>query len=422
MNRRFIGMVGLLLVVGFYAFGTGFDFFFRFLYVLLLVTGIGFIWAWLNLRGVDLSVIRDANRGRVGGYLGGQVSIVNRTRLPKSWLEVAEATGPSANTSGRGLALIGEQVRSWRIRTYLAKRGVYRSGQVRLVSQDPFGLFRLSRDFLDPHPYIVFPAVEDLPDLDNRFAGLPSDSRVTRHWEQITTDVASIRHYVDGDSMRRIHWPYTARMNELMVKEFDMGLSAEAWVLLDMHHLSHYGAEVDDVNNTEELSVTVAASIIDRLMDQSMPVGFASNGNQEHMYRPDSSPEQRGRLMESLSEVRAHGQRPLQDFIYGVRSHLNQYNALTVVTSSIDTQWVAPLTDLRRQGVEVAVVLVDRSSFGSPSTMRVSLEALAANLIPTYLVHQGDVLNDALQAPVREIPRSWAARIAGVPPEGSNGI
>jgi uncharacterized protein (DUF58 family) len=406
-------MVTLLLVVGFYAFGTGFDFFFRFLYVLLLVSAIGFIWAWLNLRGIDLSITRDANRGRVGGYLSGQVSIVNRTRLPKSWLEVAEATGPSANTSGRGLALMKEQVRSWRIQTYLAKRGVYRSGQVRLVSQDPFGLFRLRRDFLDPHPYIVFPAVEGLPDLDARFAGLPSDSRATRHWEQITTDVASIRPYAEGDSMRRIHWRYTARMNELMVKEFDMGLSAEAWVLLDMHSQSHYSIEIDEVNNTEELSVTVAASIIDRLMDQSMPVGLASNGDQEHIFRPDSSPEQRGRLMESLSEVRAFGQRPLQDFIYGVSNHLNQYNALTVVTSSVETQWVASLTDLRRQGVEVAVVLVDRSSFGSLTDMRAPLEALSANLIPVYLVRQGDALNEALRTPVREIPRSWAAGVSG---------
>ncbi len=413
MNRRFIGMVVLLLVVGFYALGTGFDFFFRFLYVLLLVTGIGFLWAWLNLRGIDLKVTRDANRGQVGGYLAGQVSIVNHTRMPKSWLEVAEATGPSADASGRGLALVREQVRSWRIRTYLAKRGVYRSGIVKLVSQDPFGLFRLRRDFVDPNPYIVFPAVEALPDLDARFAGLPSDSRATKHWEQITTDVSSIRPYVEGDSMRRIHWPYTARMNELMVKEFDMGLSAEAWVLLDMHHLSHYGIELDDVNNTEELAVTVAASIVNRLMDQSMPVGLAANGDQEHIFRPDSSPEQRGRLMETLSEVRALGQVTLQEFIYGVRSHLNQFNALTVVTASVETQWVASLTHLRRQGIEVSVVLVDRSSFGSPTNMSVPIEELSANLIPVYMVRLGDNLNDALLAPVREIPRSWTSGVAG---------
>ena len=413
MNKRFIGMVVLLLVVGFYALGTGFDFFFRFLYVLLLVSGIGFVWAWLNLRGIDLRVTRDANRGQVGGYLAGQVSIVNHTRMPKSWLEVAEATGPSADSSGRGLALVREQVRSWHISTYLAKRGMYHSGIVKLVSQDPFGLFRLRRDFIDPHPYIVFPAVEALPDLDARFAGLPSDSRATKHWEQITTDVSSIRSYVEGDSMRRIHWPYTARMNELMVKEFDMGLSAEAWVLLDMHHLSHYGIEQDDVNNTEELAVTVAASIVGRLMDQSMPVGLAVNGDREHIFRPDSSPEQRGRLMEALSEVRAYGQITLQEFIYGLRSHLNQFNALTLVTASVEPQWIASLTHLRRQGVEVSVVLVDRSSFGSPTNMSVPLEALSANLIPVYMVRQGDNLHDALLAPVREIPRSWISGVAG---------
>ena len=154
MNRRFFGIVLLLLVVGFYAFGTGFDFFFRLLYVLLLVIGIGFVWAWLNLRGISLEVTRDASRGQVGGYLLGQVSIVNHTILPKSWLEVAEATGPSADISGRGLALMRQQTRSWRIQTYLAKRGVYHSRQIRLISQDPFGLFRLRREFDDPTPYI----------------------------------------------------------------------------------------------------------------------------------------------------------------------------------------------------------------------------------------------------------------------------
>ncbi len=413
MNRRTFGILVLVLVVGFYAMGTGFDFFYRFLYALLLLVGIGYTWAWLNLRGIELKVTRDANRGQVGGYLAGSVQIINNTVMPKSWLEVAEATGPSADTSGRGLALVREQVRSWRIRTYLTKRGVYRSGQVQVVSQDPFGMFRLKREFTDPQPYIVFPAVEPLPNLDARFAGLPSDTRVTRHWEQITTDVSSIREYAEGDSMRRIHWPYTARMNELMVKEFDMGLSAESWVLLDMHQDSHFGADLDDVNNTEELSVMVAASIVDRLMDQSLPIGLAASGDQDYVYRPDSSPEQRGRLMEALSEVRAEGQRPLHEFIYDIRTYLDQFNALTVVTSSLETAWAGALTDLRRQGVEVAVVFVDRSSFGSPDNMDGPLEALGANLIPTYLVRQGDRLDDVLQTPTRDIPKGWTADVPG---------
>ena len=177
--------------------------------------------------------------------------------------------------------------------------------------------------------------------------------------------------------------------------------------------MSHYGSDLDEVNNTEELSVTVAASIIDRLMDQSIPVGLASNGDQTHIYRPDGSEEQRGRLMETLSEVRAYGQRPLEDFIYSVGENLNQFNALTVVTSSVDSQWVASLNDFRHQGVEVAVVLIDRSSFGSTTDMRLPLEVLNANFIPTYLVRKEDVLNDVLSTPVKEMPGRRTTRITG---------
>ena len=93
--------------------------------------------------------------------------------------------------------------------------------------------------------------------------------------------------------------------------------------------------------------------------------------------------------------------------------HLNQSNALTVVTSSVDLQWAVSLNDLRNQGVEVAVVLVDRSSFGSTTDMQIPLEVLTANLIPTYLVRKGDVLNDVLRTPIKEMPRRRTTRVDG---------
>ena len=397
------------MVVAFYALGTGFPFFYRFLYVLLLVVGIGFSWAWLSLRGIDVSVLRTAHRGRVGEYLEGEVTITNLNWLPKSWLEVAEATGPSAAGSGRGLSLLKNQARSWKIRTYLTKRGVYRGGNVQVVSQDPFGLFRLQRNFLDGHTYVVYPATEDLPNLSPRFAALPSDSRVTRHWEQITTDVASIREYQPGDGLRRIHWPYSARMNTLMVKEFDIGLTAEAWVVLDMHGAGHYNTGADNLENTEELAVTTAASILERLMELSLPVGLASNADQHHIHRPGVGPEHLGRVMESLSEVRALGQRSLPEFLYDVQPNLSRFNTLTVITPSVDPAWVSTLIDVRRRGVDVAVVMVDPAAFGGPSVEPV-LKAASAGLVPTYVVRQADKLDDALSQPTNQLLAPLAER------------
>lgn len=383
----------------FYAFGTGFAFFFKLLYVMVLLLAVGLVWAWLNLRGLQVQITRLSHRGQVGGYLDGRIRVINTNRLPKSWLEVTEVTDLPDYSSGRGIGLVRDQSRAWRIETYLARRGVFHVGQVEITSQDPFGLFRLSRRFLVPQDYIVLPATEPLPDLDPRLANLPADSRVNRRSDHITPDSSTIREYSYGDSYRRIHWPYTARMNTLMVKEFDMGISAETWVVLDLYRSSHMSLNL--VENTEELAVTTAASLFNRMTDLSMAVGLAANGHQIHLHRPDSSPEQLGKLMEDLATVQASGNVSLERFIYDLRPHLTRFNTLVVITPSRRSEWVTALNSLRRQGVSVVAIYIDPVDFGAPAEIGSPLESLFANEIPAYRVRRGQSINEALRAPLQ---------------------
>lgn len=413
LSKRKIGITILLLVVTFYTFATGFDFFFRFLYVLLLVLGIGLGWAWLNLRGLEVRLTRLSTRGQVGGYLDGQIQIFNRNRLPKSWLEVTEVSDLPGYSGGRGVGLVRDQSRTWRVATYLSRRGIYKTGQVEVTSQDPFGLFRLSRRFLEPQEYVVFPAALPLPNLDPRIANLPSDSRVTRRSDHITPDSSAVREYSPGDSFRSIHWRYTARMNTLMVKEFDIGMSAEAWVLLDMYRSSHVGEDAED--NTEEMAVTIAASIINRLLELSMPAGLAANAEQTYVFRPDSSPSQLGRLMEPLATMRATGNVTLARFLYDLRPHLTRFNSLTVITPSRHSEWIQPLQRLRRQGVNLSVVYIDPESYGGSADVQSPIELLFQNEITTYLVKKGEPLDQALGAPLPgqvEVPNNMGSSYA----------
>ena len=399
LTKRTAGVFVLFLVIGFYTIGTGFQFFYQFLYTLILMGVIGIGWALLNLRGLDVQLSRITSRGQVGEYLEGRVTIRNTNRLPKSWLEVTEFTDLPGNTPGRGIAMVKDQARTWRTDTYLSRRGLYQVGQVEVVGQDPLGIFRFRRIFGDPEPFIVFPATEPLPDMDLRLANLPSESRTSHSVSQITTDVSSVREYIHGDSFRRIHWPYTARMNTLMVKEFDLGQSAEAWVLLDMHRTSHPSPN-DESDNTEELGVTIAASLISQLVESSMPVGLASNSDNTYVFRPDSSPEHQGRLFESLAQMRANGTMSLERYLYDMRGQLSRINTLTVITPSTRSEWVPALNDLRRKGVNVAVVLIDPQDFGGSREQRYLVDYLFDNDVATYVVKRGQSLNDALRIPL----------------------
>ena len=398
LTKKKVAIIALLALVTFYALGTGFPFFYKFLYAILLLLGVGFGWAWLSLQGLEIRLTRLSSRGQVGGYLDGQLQVVNLNRIPKSWLEVSEVSDLPGYSTGRGLGLVKDQSRSWRIQTYLAKRGIYQTGQVEVISQDPLGLFRMSRRFLVPQSYVVFPATIPVPDLDPRVANLPSDSRYTRRANHVTPDSSSVREYAHGDSFRSIHWPYTARMNQLMVKEFDIGISAEAWVLLDMYRSSHFGD--DAVDNTEELGVTVAASLITRISELSIATGLAANAEQSYVFRPDNGPSQLGRLMEALAAMRAHGDISLERYIYELRPQLSRFNTLTIITPSRHTEWIPALRRLRRQGVNVSVVYLDPEGFGGSPEAEPPLELLHLNEIPTYLVQKAEFLNQALRAPV----------------------
>jgi uncharacterized protein (DUF58 family) len=417
LSKRTIGILVLLAVVGFYALGTGFDFFYRLLYVILALLVIGLAWAWLNLRGLEVQLNRNANRGQVGEYLEGRIRLLNRFRFPKSWLEVVEVSDLPGHASGRGVALIRDQSRTWKIETYLGRRGIYHTGQIEVTSQDPFGLFRLRRRFLEPQTYIVFPATQPLPDLDPQFAGLPMGTRATRRSDHITPDIASVRQYIEGDSFRRIHWPYTARMNTLMVKEFDMGMSAEAWVLLDMQGSVHLG---DDLDNTEELGVTIAASIISRLLELSIPVGLAADGDQTYILRPDSSAGQQPRLLEVLAAVRALGRTPLESFVYELQPYVSRFNTLTIITPSLNVEWLRAVNDLRRRGIRVGVVFIDPQSFGGTIDSEFSLNALFMSDIPTYQVKRGQLLNDALHLPLNQ--GKYISSIGATSPQARRGM
>ena len=389
-------LIGLMI---FYSLGTGFAFFFRLLYAIIITMAIGLLWAWFNLKGLEIRLNRTIWHGQVGDSLGGELQIINRYRLPKSWITVREISTIPGYTSGRAIALVQNQRRSWLIEHELGVRGKYLCGEIEVTSQDPFGLFQLKRSFLSSREFTVFPKTELLPDLNPQLSSLPSDAKSTHRSDHITTDSATIRTYRSGDSPRRIHWPYTARMNSLMVKEFEAGISAESWVLLDMHNQSHVGQ--DPVDNSEELAVTVACSLINKLTSLSMPVGLTANSESYCKFRPDRNTAHMQNMMLALASIRSNGRVRLRQFIYDLEHQLNRFSSLIVVTPSNRTEWIEALAFLKSKGIKVSVIYIDPSKFSSSSASDHTIQELLESEISSYIVDKNQTINACLKSPIQ---------------------
>ncbi len=110
-----------------------------------------------------------------------------------------------------------------------SRRGVLTSGPLWIRRRDPCDLARSARGYGQQQHIRVYPRVHPLGDtpagatrsLDGRLDRVPHGS--------ITFD--SLREYVVGDELRRVHWRTTARMGALMVRE-DMDTSLPRLVVL----------------------------------------------------------------------------------------------------------------------------------------------------------------------------------------------
>ncbi len=394
--KRILGVLILTGIVLAFAMATGFSLFTRLFYVLILAVALGYVWAWLNLMWLEVQVDRRTSRISVGQQLVERITVRNRGWTPKPWVEVMELTNLRGHHAGRTISLPAKGFRSWRTATRATRRGVYYWGPLRIATGDPFGLFRLERFRSESQQVLVLPATVPLSHFVILSSDMQSDGAKHQRSYQVATDAASVREYMPGDSVSRVHWPSSARLGSLMVKEFDIGLASDIWILLDLEGSVQADDEED---STDELAVTAAASIARHFLDQRLRVGLAVNGEELALLPPDRGHIQDARILDLLARAKAEGTTPLVDAIANLDLSLENGATLVIITPSPNDRWVSALGTLAHRNIRLAVVLVDGVTFGGDRSPELLLPALAGLGIPGYLVGKGDNLANALDHP-----------------------
>ena len=393
MLRRLYLILGLMGVTLFTGMSTGFGLSFRLLYVLGLTTIFSYVWNWLSMRSLDVSVERRTSRVTVGDSVDERITVRNQSLLPKPVLEVEDLTDLPGYSSGMAISLAGKGFRSWRTLTPARKRGVYTLGPVRVANTDAFGLFRRESLFCGTHTLLVYPRTYDIAEFTIPAADLSGESSTRRRSHDLTPHAASVREYAVGDSISRVHWNSTARLGKLMSKEFDLGMSSDVWLLVDLHRDVQAG-ELEE--STDEYGVSIAASLARKYLQAQLPVGLVAYGDQRYFVRSDTGTGQFDRIMEFLAFSKAEGSVPLDDALPREEALWGYHSSLVIITSSHRAGWIDALKELIRRRVRVAIVLLDGASFGGIfNTLDIVPELYAAG-IPPYVVRRGDDIPVAL--------------------------
>ncbi len=406
-------LINALLIIGIF---TGHAVFFNLAYLFGGLIVLSLMWSWLAVRGVRVGRRTTSRRSQVGRNFTERFSVRNAFFLPKLWLEVRDHSDlPGHKASHVVPPLLPNSEYIWQVDTNCVVRGEFRLGPMTIISGDPFGLFMTPREINASERMIVYP--RSLPITQFKLpTGLISGGEPQRHITQnITTNAASVRDYVSGDSINRVHWKSTARRGKIIVKEFEIDPLVDIWLFVDfsakslieepgVRRFADNGAVIPDGNaippSTEEYAVVIAASLSAYFMELERALGFVGYLPERKLYQPERGHRQLTRILEALAIARSQSQYNLKEMLSLETPHLTRGATIIIVTSSLDDSWITEFNVLARRGIRPMCVYIDPTTFGGASSDEVR-GRLNLMKVPTIHIRKGDNLTAALaQRPI----------------------
>jgi uncharacterized protein (DUF58 family) len=351
---------------------------------LLLVVGVA--WVWIRLSDRPFRIRRGWGEGE--HIEGDDVPVVAELEPTGNVLPAAVTLSERVGRLGEQRHLLRRNGRRLSVRYVLENvpRGRYEFQDVRAELVDPFALERAIVDLPAPGALLVYPRLVRLGALFSESGTRSHDGQRLLLRRHTGFELHSVREYEQGESLRRVHWPSTARRGQLMVKELEDSPRDEIAVLLD-------GDAKAVVGESFEVQVRAAGSLLDAYVQRGRRGVLVLNSHRREIQHVHSPAADWRRALELLAAAEPTGTTPVARLLAEEDSPAARALELVVVTARLEAALVDRLIQRALSRRKVSVVFVDPASFGgAPRRPEHALLRLQASGVAVATVRAGDDL------------------------------
>jgi uncharacterized protein (DUF58 family) len=302
--------------------------------------------------------------------------------LPLPWVEVDDATPqhlvrtdmPRQATS---VPLWGSRLINFRLTA--VRRGHYQVGPVRVALGDPLGLFQAQNELHSRAAVTVYPRVHQIEGLPVPLSQPFGPVRTREKAFEDPSNQAEIRKYRPGDNPRHIHWKTSARMGELMLREYELNATTQIILFPDMCESAQAGSAAHVGGSTAETAIELAASLAALGLRRKIDVGLVCHGQERYTVAPGRGQRTFHETLEVLARLEPSGRLPIEQVLELETAHLSGRSTVVVITPRLTAQLADVLMRLRSNH-QVMLVLLSRESYlpGTGSALR-EAAAVATN-------------------------------------------
>jgi uncharacterized protein (DUF58 family) len=353
---RWILAFGGAVYLAAWAFGT----------TALYPIGLGLVLAvtaaalWVRLLNRPMRVNRTLGRGEhlAGDDIPVRLEVDVAGRMPSGALTIVERIAKFGEVQTVVLSRHGRLRGAYILEA--VPRGRYPIETATAVLEDPFGLERVEIPLPGGESVLVYPRLVDLDALFSDSGARALEGRRLLLRRPTGFDLHSVRAYEQGESLRRVHWPSTAKRGQLMVKELEDAPRDETAVLLDGDAATVVGIAAD---NTFELQVQAAGSILKAHAARGRRAALIVNCASRAYQRVHSFDGEWSRALEMLAAVEPDGPTPVAAMLADEAGPAGRALELTVVTASVTPRLADRLAQRVLQRHAATLVYIDPASF-----------------------------------------------------------
>jgi uncharacterized protein (DUF58 family) len=289
--------------------------------LVVLPFGAALLTRWSRQR---LRIRRRLSEARIqpGQRVQVELEVENLSPTSTSFLLVEDRLPAALGRSARLVvaSLHGKDRQRVRYALSPRKRGRYTLGPLTVDLSDPFALTKLRVEFDEREDLVVTPEVENLTGGPDSPFGMTSGLALAKHLFRTGDEFYTMRPYVEGDDLRRIHWPSVARSGELMIRQDESSRRSTAVLFVDTRD----SAVGQTHSPCFEKVVSCGASLGVLLMRYGFSVKLATT-----QLPPQRVGEEQ--LLEALAGIAHHGSRALSTGLTRLRMVAASDTTLVVV-------------------------------------------------------------------------------------------
>jgi uncharacterized protein (DUF58 family) len=288
-------------------------------------------------------------------------------------------------------------------------RGYYLLGPVILRKRDFFNIFCEKKVMMNRSYLTVYPRAEDLRQL-------PIKSRYRKvHPGMLTlrqlgfgSEFHSIRDYIKTDPFRKINWKATAKMNKLMVNQYEVEDVFDVMIFLDARAITKVGSTT---RNSLEFGVKAAATMAISFIKRTNRVGLVTYSDKVRIIKPGSGETHLATIMSTLTGTYALGKTSFKTAVDTATPYLTPRSPIILISPVIEDKTIkTTLRDLVAKNFHVSILSPSSIDFErevdgyfSPRFLMIKLER--ENKLSELRGYGAKVIDWTPETPLGEIVR-----------------